>query len=81
MPLGFATLLRTCHATTKTMTTVLPDPVAILVRSRANVSPSDWISTLTRSDGVPPVNQGRVSAASNWQKTKRHDSNSSGSFE
>ena len=63
------------------MTTVLPEPVAILEHSRRNSPPSDGMSMPTFSASGPSVSQMIVSAASNWQKKKRRDSNSSSSVQ
>ena len=49
---------------TMAMTTVLPEPVAILAHMRLNAPPSDGISTPTRSTGGASVSQMNVSAAS-----------------
>ena len=49
---------------TMAMTTVLPEPVAILAHSLLNAPPSDGISMPTRSVGDASVSQMSVSAAS-----------------
>ena len=61
---GFVTLLRTCQAMTMAMTTVLPEPVAILAHSLLNAPPSDRVSMPTRSAAGASMSQMSVSAAS-----------------
>ena len=52
------------------ITTVLPEPVAILEHSLWNSPPSDGMSMPTFPASGPSVSQMSVSAASNWQKKK-----------
>jgi hypothetical protein len=61
------------------MTSVLPDPVAILAQSRANGPPSPGTSMPCRSPADASVSQISVSTASSWQKKNRRSCQFSGS--
>ena len=78
---GWAALFRICQAMTIAMTTVLPDPVAILEQRRSKLPPSEGTSMPALSDSGASVSQISVSAASNWQKKNRRFPNSSGSLQ
>ncbi len=72
---GFASLLSVCQATSMAMTTVLPDPVAILRASRGKPGfEVSFASRMSFSIQASPnflatsVMKMRVSRASIWQK-------------